>query len=99
MNVREKLRKIENKAEKFKKGNKYKSRKFFFFKVCAWKKKKFCCVSIWLGKYFTNGHPLSWDNNRNKQKTTLKHCVTSNFLVTCLLVKKFHFNKSKSSAH
>ena len=91
MNVREQLRKIENKAEKFKKGNKYKSRKKFF-KVCA-------CVSIWLGKYFTNGHPLSWDNNRYKQKTTLKHCVTSNFLVTCLLVKKFHFNESKSSTH
>lgn len=48
MNVREKLRKIENKAEKFKKGNKYKSRKNFFFKVCAWKKKKFCCVFGWV---------------------------------------------------
>lgn len=97
MNVREQLRKIENKAEKFKKGNKYKSRKNFLRFVLG--KKKFCCVSIWLGKYFTNGHPLSWDNNRYKQKTTLKHCVTSNFLVTCLLVKKFHFNKSKSSTH
>lgn len=43
MNVREKLRKIENKAEKFKKGNKYKSRKNFFFKVCAWKKKILLC--------------------------------------------------------
>lgn len=44
MNVREKLRKIENKAEKFKKGNKYKSRKkFFFLRFVLGKKKVLLC--------------------------------------------------------